>query len=117
MFQAVSLVLRNNQASFNILDTVNQNHGDHMVQIFDLATRSVQEIPRANLADAMEFAGRALQQIEHNGSARVYASGLISIAQYLGQRQITIDELVEFVRRTLKLSAVGGEQDAFPRIW
>ncbi|HSQ27480.1 MAG TPA: hypothetical protein VLM80_10195, partial [Anaerolineales bacterium] len=98
VFEAVRQVVRDNQAYFNSADVINHNHGDHMLAIFDLAVKTLRDLHPGNLAEAMLAAGLAIQKLEGNGSARVYADGLIAFAQKLGQREIGQAELIQFVR-------------------
>ncbi len=108
IFRAVEAILTENRAALNQADAYNGNHGDHMVAIFDLATRSALEVSDQELAgtgqelaEAMAYAGRKLAQLEHNGSAQVYARGLQCFAEQLGERQISLDELVAYVDSVL----------------
>ncbi len=108
IFRAVEATLIENRAALNQADAYNGNHGDHMVAIFDLATRSAQEADDQGLAEAgtefseaMAYAGRKLAQLEDNDSAQVYARGLKCVAGQLGERGITLDELVAYVNAVL----------------
>jgi hypothetical protein len=108
IFRAVEAALAENRAALNQADAYNGNHGDHMVAIFDLATRSAQEASAQELAGkggefaaTMAYAGKRLAQLEDNGSAQVYARGLQCVAEQLGERGIILDELVAYVNAVL----------------
>jgi hypothetical protein len=101
LFQAVGDALRQNQAAFNQADMVNGNHGDHMVEIFDLVTRAAQEKAELDLADAMLYASQLLEQITQNGSAQLYARGLAHMAAQFRSHGITLENLLPYVHKTL----------------
>ena len=46
IFSAVTGALQDNKASLNKADSYNQNHGDNMVQIFELITKATQVVQR-----------------------------------------------------------------------
>jgi hypothetical protein len=101
LFQAVGDVLCQNQAALNQADTLNGNHGDHMVEIFDLARRAAQEKSDLDLADAMQYASQLLEQTEQNGSAQLYARGLAHIAAQFRSHGVTLENLLPYVHKTL----------------
>lgn len=108
VFETVRQVVGENLAYFNAVDEINHNHGDHMLEIFDLAVQTLQDLHPDNLADAMPTestlpaqmltAGLAIKTLVGNGSAQVYGDGLIAFAQKLEQREISQAELIQFVR-------------------
>lgn len=98
VFEAVRQVVGENQAYFNAVDEINHNHGDHMLEIFDLAVQTLHDLQPGDLAGSMMAAGIAIQKLEGNESARVYSDGLITFAQKLRQHGIEQGELIQFVR-------------------
>ena len=117
LFQAVGEALRQNQAALNQADPVNGNHGDHMVEIFEIATQAAQERQSGSLAEAMTHAASLLEAQSDNGSARVYAHGLRQVAEQLRRYDISLDELVAYVQKVLREEKAGGqtaEQPAEP---
>jgi hypothetical protein len=100
-FQAVGDVLRRNQDALNLADSSNQNHGDHMVEIFEIAARVADQNPDACLADSMELAGRQLALQTHNETAQIYASGLLQMAEQFRKYEVTLEELVISVQAAL----------------
>ncbi|MBN2550410.1 MAG: hypothetical protein JXB15_14700 [Anaerolineales bacterium] len=116
LFQEVGQVLRQHRQALNLADVVNGNHGDHMVEIFELAVQAAQEKRLQELAEAMDYTSQLLQQTRQNGSALVYAAGLSSFANQFRARQISLAELLRFVASTLaekeaESSGHGGAQD------
>jgi hypothetical protein len=78
LFQAVVDVMRQNRGAFNEADAYNANHGDNMVEIFELATRAAREKGGESLSAAMRDTADSLSRLEENGSAQVYANGPVS---------------------------------------
>lgn len=111
LFQAVTDSLSEARDELDQADTLNQNHGDHMVEVFQLATRAAAEKQSADLADAMQYASQLLSECAGNASARLYARGLDHLAKQFRQRRITLDELVRYVRYYLRDKAEAGGKD------
>ncbi|MEW5867947.1 MAG: hypothetical protein AB1894_01620 [Chloroflexota bacterium] len=116
LFQAVGKVLRQRQQDFNQADPYNGNHGDHMVEIFDLAVRAAQEKRQASLAEAMRHAGCLLEQARQNGSAQLYARGLEQFAQQFQEREISLPDLVTFVQGALSEASREASQEPAPEL-
>ena len=104
LFQSVTDALTKACSELNQADARNQNHGDHMVEIFQIATRAAQEKQEADLSDAMDYASLLLKERTENDSAQVYARGLTRLAGQFRQKQVTLDELVRYVRSYLQES-------------
>jgi hypothetical protein len=98
LFQSVLDALILKQSELNLADPYNQDHGDHMVEIFRIAVRAAQEKQSGTLADAMEYASQLLQGCVENGSAQVYARGLSCLAEQFSQRQIDLDDLAPYAQ-------------------
>jgi hypothetical protein len=116
IFASIGEKLAEKRAYFNQIDDLNGNHGDHMVAIFDTATRAVDQksgqflseglqTGGQELAGLMDYAGGELARLENNDSAQVYARGLACVAKQLGQREITLKELADYAAAALS----GGE--------
>jgi len=101
LFEAVVAVLIQEQGSLNRADDVNHNHGDHMVEIFQIAVRATSEVRGADLADAMQYASEQLRLQPGNGSAQVYARGLSLLAEQFRSRRVRLEELVPYVQAYL----------------
>ena len=109
LFQAVGEVLRQSQTALNQADALNGNHGDHMVEIFQIAARAAQEQQAAGLAEAMTYAAGLLEAQAENGSAGVYAHGLRQLAGQLQRYDISLDELVAYVQKVLREEKDAGQ--------
>jgi hypothetical protein len=108
VFQAVVDVLAQQREGLNHADTVNNNHGDHMLEIFRIATQAVQDLPLASLPGVLEQAGRLLTQLEDNASAQVYAHGLEQFGRAFHQHQVEFDDLARYLRQVLEVPPTSG---------
>ncbi len=109
LFEAVGEALRHNRAALNQADALNGNHGDHMVQIFEVAARAAQEQQEAGLAEAMRHAAGRLEGLSGNGSAGAYARGLREMAEQMGRAGISLDELVAYIQDALADKKAAGQ--------
>ena len=100
LFQTVRESLAGQREALNQADQVNQDHGDHMVAIFQAAARAAAE-KDSDLVESMEYAAELLRQQPDNGSAQVYARGLSQLAEQFRQRQIGLNELMAYLRSVL----------------
>jgi hypothetical protein len=73
-----------------------------MVEIFRLAAQAAEEIKTAPMPEAMEHASRLLEGLSENDSAQVYSRGLHQLADQLGKRQLTLDDLLLAAREYLR---------------
>lgn len=101
LFEAVGDVLRENREALNQADLVNGNHGDHMVQVFDIAANAAYEKREAEFAEAMEYAARLLEAQTGNRSAQIYAHGLEQMAQQFRRYGLTLEDFLGVVRAAL----------------
>ena len=81
LFSAVAETLEENQASLNKADEYNHDHGDHMVDIFQLITGAMKEAPQKDISQGLSKASDLLTE-KKSGSAAVYAKGLAQAAEY-----------------------------------
>jgi len=102
LFQVVADVMQQERGHFNQADPYNQNHGDHMVEIFDLASDSVNSLAGQQLSNSMEYAAEQLAALPANGSAQVYSQGLAQFARRFREYEVSTDELIVYVRGLLK---------------
>jgi hypothetical protein len=108
LFQTISAALVQNRGELNAADPYNGNHGDHMVEIFRIASLAALEKNDAGLPEAMEYAATLLGQYEQNGSAGVYARGLRQLAAQFRQRNLRLEDLLPYVQQAVE----GGESAA-----
>jgi hypothetical protein len=119
LFRAVTDRLSHERDALNDADPVNHDHGDHMVEIFQVASEAAAVKSSGgsgsagktgdDLADAMEYAAELLHSRPENGSAQVYARGLEQLAGQFRQRGIGLEELAPYVQRTLQKQMTGTE--------
>ena len=100
MFQTVSGALAENQTSLNKADTHNGDHGDNMVQIFNLVTKAIGEKSKASPSAQLQNAGKLLQN-QKSGSAQVYAEGLLEAASTFKDKSLTTDTVMTLVQTLL----------------
>lgn len=97
MFRAASKSLAENKEALNQADEYNHNHGDNMVEIFNLITRSMNAKKTAAPAEQLEYASQVLAEKGTSGSAAAYSEGLNRAAQQFQGRQINAENAVELI--------------------
>ncbi len=102
LFQAALDCLIEQRQVLNQVDEFNNNHGDHMVEIFQAAVAAARQEDQTDLAEAMENASLALRGLAGNGSASVYARGLEQFARQFRQHSITLDDLLFYGQNLLR---------------
>jgi len=108
LFSVAAKALAANQQSLNQADEENHNHGDNMVQMFNMLTQVMGEQKGAPPAQQLSHASQYLQQHATSGSSRVYAQGLAQAAQqFQGQKSVTPNNAMMLVQ-----SLLGGGQPA-----
>jgi hypothetical protein len=108
-FEKVAAVMRQKQGEFNLADPYNGDHGDHMVEIFELAASAVRQQEQVPLPDAMDRAARMLERLSGNGSAQVYAAGMAQFSAQFRERNVSAAELVSYVTGVVGRDRVLGE--------
>ena len=108
LFNVAAQALTANQASLNQADTENQNHGDNMVQVFNMISQTMASQQGASPSQQLNNASQYLAQNGNSGSAQVYSQGLAQAAQqFQGQSAVTPDNAMMLVQ-----SLLGGGQAA-----
>lgn len=105
LFGTVAKTLTQNKTSLNEADTYNHDHGDHMVEIFEVITQAMKE--KANLApaDQLAYASQLLRAKSQSGSAQLYADNLSTAAsQFKGTNAITGDTAMTLIQTLLGAS-------------
>ena len=100
-----SKALQENQSTLNQADSWNGDHGDNMVEIFNLATQAIKNNPGASPAEQLVEAGKALST-KKSGSAQVYADGFAQAAKSIQGKEMTPENLVPMVQ---SLMGAGGQ--------
>ena len=96
LFQTVAGTLAQNKESLNKADTNNHDHGNNMVNTFELITRAMQEKQNESPADRMAYAAEILRG-QKSGSAQLYAKGLSQASQQFQGQQVTADNALTLV--------------------
>ena len=106
LFGVAAKALAANQSSLNQADGGNSNHGDNMVQAFNMITQALGTQKGSNPAEQLSHASQYLAQNATSGSAQVYAQGLAHAAQQFdGHKSINADNAMILVQ-----SLLGGGQ-------
>lgn len=106
MFQGVTSQLQQNKDKLNQADEYNHDHGDHMVETFEVITQAMKEKQGADPADQLAYAAEILRQ-RKNGSAQLYSHGLSQAAKDFQGKQITQNNAMSFIQ-----TLIGGGQPA-----
>jgi hypothetical protein len=111
LFNIAAQALAANQSSLNQADTENQNHGDNMVQAFNMIAQSMSNQRGRAPSTQLRHASQVLAQNAQSGSGQVYAQGLAQAARQLrGQKAVTPDNAMLLIQ-----SLLGGGQQAAPQ--
>ncbi|TAK13569.1 MAG: hypothetical protein EPO32_05000 [Anaerolineae bacterium] len=116
LFSSVTQTLEQNRGTLNQADSGNGNHGDNMVEIFEVITKAMQTRQNSDPADQLAYAAKLLSA-KPSGSAQVYAKGLGEAAQQVqGQQSLDPGAAVQLVQTLLSggqapAAATSGGQD------
>jgi hypothetical protein len=101
IFQSVAGSLITQKDNLNNADTFNHDHGDNMVEVFNVISQAMQEKKNADPADQLAYASQLLQQ-RKSGSAQVYAQGLSQASkEFTGQQQVTPSNAINLIQALL----------------
>jgi len=100
LFSAVAETMVENQTSLNKADEYNQDHGDHMVEIFDLISGAMKEAPKNDVASGLSTASELLTG-KKSGSAAVYAKGLAQASEYFQGQELDANSLLPLLQTML----------------
>lgn len=110
LFKSVAGSLANQREALNNADTYNHDHGDNMVEVFNVIAQAMQAKKTATPADQLAYASQLLRQ-RQNGSAQLYAQGLSQASkEFKGQKQVTTDNVMGLIQSLLG----GGQAPAAP---
>jgi hypothetical protein len=105
VFQSVTSALAGNQEALNQADSFNHDHGDNMVEVFEVVTQAMKEKRGASAADQLAYASQLLRQRE-SGSAKYYAGGLSQAAQQFEGKKVTSNNVLQLLQTLIS----GGQQ-------
>jgi hypothetical protein len=117
LFKQVSKAVAQNQTSLNEADTYNHDHGDHMVEIFDVISQAMKDKKSADPADQLEYAAQLLRKKSSSGSATLYADGLANAAKQVTGKNLDTGAVVNILQSLLgagtaaKTGSAGGGGD------
>jgi hypothetical protein len=100
LFSAVAETMVENQSSLNKADEYNQDHGDHMVDIFNLITGAMKEAPAGDVTSGLAKASELLRG-KKSGSAAVYSKGLAQAAEYFQDQDLDATQLLPLLQTML----------------
>ena len=107
LFNSASQALAANQSSLNQADVENQNHGDNMVQVFNMISQVMANQQGAAPSKQLRQASQYLAKNGTSGSAQIYSQGLAQAAkQFRGQSSVTPDNAAMLIQSLL---AGGGQ--------
>jgi hypothetical protein len=97
LFGQATKSLKKSQTTLNQADTYNHDHGDHMVEIFDVITQAMKTKKNAEPADQLEYAAQLLRQKTSSGSSTVYANGLEQAAKQVLGKELNIGTIMAII--------------------
>jgi hypothetical protein len=100
IFSAVAETMVENQTSLNKADEYNQDHGDHMVDIFNLVSGAMKDSPSEDAAGGLAKASELLTG-KKSGSAAMYAKGLGQAAEYFQGQDLDATQLLPLLQTML----------------
>jgi hypothetical protein len=100
LFSAVAGNLSDNRKQLNKADTYNGDHGDNMVEIFEIITDAMKEKQGGAPSDQLAYASQILKQKE-SGSARAYSQGLSEASNQFQGKQVTQDNALQLIQTLL----------------
>lgn len=112
VFQTVTQVLSQNQTSLNQADEVNHDHGDNMVQTFEVIAQAMKERKNATPAEQLEYAAQLLRQQTNSGSSQIYASGLQNAAAQFQNRPVNQGNAMELIQTLMGMGGQAGGASA-----
>ena len=100
LFSTVAETMVENQSTLNKADEYNQDHGDHMVEIFEMITGAMQEAPKKDFSSGLSKASELLTS-KKSGSAAMYAKGLAQAAEYFQGQDLDASQLLPLLQTML----------------
>jgi hypothetical protein len=107
VFNTVSKVMEQNQSKLNKADTYNQDHGDHMVEVFNMITKAVGDKKNSDVVEQLKYAGNQLLKNSNSGSAAMYGENLLNAAQSFTGKELTSENSLQLIQLLL-----GAQQNA-----
>jgi|YNPNPStandDraft_1061719.scaffolds.fasta_scaffold06305_7 hypothetical protein len=108
VFQTVAQNLAQNREVLNQADSYNHDHGDNIVQTFEMVTKAVKAKKGADVSEQLAYASEYLSKKAKSGSAQAYAQGLAQAANQFKGQQLTSDNATMLINALLG----GGQNQA-----
>jgi len=109
VFGTVASTLASNRDVLNRADTINHDHGDNMVEVFEVVAQAMKAKKGASSADQLAYAAELLRQ-KQSGSAKYYAGGLTQAAQKYQGKKVTSTNAMDLIQTLLGGGAQGSAQ-------
>jgi len=103
IFQTVTERLSDQKESLNEADTYNHDHGDHMVQIFDLVQSAVSKRANKPVSEQLKYASEVVKNKAHSGSAELYSQGLSNAASNFSGTELNSNTITTLVKSLLNV--------------
>lgn len=110
LFGQVSKTMQKNQKKLNEADSYNHDHGDHMVETFDVISQAMKEKKNADPADQLEYAAKLLRNQAGSGSGKLYAEGLKKAAKTVTGKELNAGTILSVLQTIM--GAGGKSADA-----
>jgi hypothetical protein len=101
LFNQVTKTMKKSQTSLNEADNYNHDHGDHMVEIFEVITQAMKDKKNADPADQLEYAADLLRGQAKTGSGQLYAKGLNQAAKQVTGKTLNAGTILSILQTIL----------------
>ena len=101
LFNQVTKTMQDSKTSLNKADTYNNDHGDHMVEIFEVITQAMKEKKNADPADQLEYAASLLRDQAKSGSGKLYAQGVNEAAKQMVGKDLNAGSIMSMMQTIL----------------
>jgi hypothetical protein len=112
LFNQVTKTVKDNKTTLNEADSYNHDHGDHMVEIFEVITKAVKEKKGADPADQLEYAASLLRKQAKSGSGKLYAEGLNEAAKTMVGKDLNAGSIMSMMQSILGAGQAPASQPA-----
>ena len=111
LLTAVTSQLSEQQSTLNAADETNHDHGDNMVQIFNLIQSAVNEKSEQPVEQQLEYASQVVEKEADSGSAKLYAQGLSKAARNFSGKELQPENLDLLVKGLLNVEEPPQEKE------
>jgi hypothetical protein len=109
LFKQVSKSVKQNKDTLNQADSYNHDHGDNMVEIFDVITQAMKAKKNAEPADQLEYAAQILRKKSTSGSGKIYADNLQNAAKQVLGKEINVGTILTILQALMGASKKSGK--------